>query len=69
MVEAGHFEELSEILDMLPRGDEPGAAKRQVFLFTATLHASGVDGVGLSDGRWTSFRSVSHSEVPRQSST
>jgi len=46
MVEAGHFEELSEILDMLPRGDEPGAAKRQVFLFTATLHASGVDGVG-----------------------
>ena len=46
MVEAGHFEELSEILDMLPRGDEPGASKRQVFLFTATLHASGVDGVG-----------------------
>ena len=46
MVEAGHFEELSEILDMLPRGDEPGASKRKVFLFTATLHASGVDGVG-----------------------
>lgn len=46
MVEAGHFEELSEILDMLPRGKEPGASNRQVFLFTATLHAAGIDGVG-----------------------
>jgi ATP-dependent RNA helicase DDX24/MAK5 len=46
MIEAGHFEELSEILDQLPRGDEPGASNRQVFLFTATLHAAGVDGVG-----------------------
>jgi hypothetical protein len=46
MVEAGHFEELTQIIGQLPRGNEPGAQQRQMLLFTATLHAVGVDGVG-----------------------
>jgi ATP-dependent RNA helicase DDX24/MAK5 len=46
MIEAGHYEELTEIIGQLPRGKETGASERQIFLFTATLHAAGVDGVG-----------------------
>jgi ATP-dependent RNA helicase DDX24/MAK5 len=41
MIEAGHFEELNEIVAALPK-----SKVRQTFLFTATLHADGEDSAG-----------------------